>query len=108
MIKTKNEEALKIIVQEGVRAVPSLFDSSRSANDREVTNPRTRKKCKNNPSEIGYLLKHLSEEDRKYLSNFTVKDLELTHERTRLADFILMDDHNKKLKKANKGRWGLK
>lgn len=55
-------------------ALPLSIHSIRRGNDREVTCPQTRDTL-NKPEEIGYLLRNISEEERKELSKFTAQDL---------------------------------
>ena len=75
----KFEETSSIIRASAFYAFPHIFHSCRSSNDREVTNPKTREICRNNISEIGYLLKNISAVESENLKYFTIEDLNRTH-----------------------------
>jgi DNA-binding IscR family transcriptional regulator len=86
-------------------AIPNLLQSFRRGSDTRMVDPHTSSQCENNPAEIGYLLKNISEEERENLKNFTSEDLRLTHEDSGIEKLELYKSDADSKKK--KGRWGL-
>ena len=96
----------KIIIDNAHYALPLLIHSFRSSNDRRFVNTRTIKQCENNPSEIGYLLKNIPQEELSLLHLYTVDDLKLTY--GGLYDMgIGMYERYAINAKRPTGRWGL-
>lgn len=96
------DKVRSIITGLGYYALPNILHSCRSGNDREVTSPKTRAQCKNNPKEVGWLLTQLNEKEKSELKTFNHKHLASTHDDSWMSSYI----RGMEMMRKPQGRWG--